>query len=148
MNAVVVYYSHKGKTARYGREIAFHLYRMGVSVSFCSTEDFDVAKLQDCDLLVLGCWTSGWFIVNQYPHDNWVDFATTLPLKLPKSLLLFSTYKFRTGSMFKNMRKHLCLANVEEQATLQSKIGLLTKEDKALLDAMVAQIRKRKESKN
>lgn len=141
MKATVVYYSHKGKTARYGREMSMHLWQLGVSVSFCSTNDFKPEMLEGCDLLILGCWTSGWFVFNQYPHQNWVDFASTLPVKLPEHLILYSTYKFRTGSMFKNMRRHLCLANVKEEATMQSKIGLLSREDKQVLEDMVARIK-------
>lgn len=145
MKATVVYYSHKGKTARYGREMALHLWQLGVNVSFCSTEDFKPEMLEGCDLLILGCWTSGWFVINQYPHEAWVDFASTLPVKLPKHLILYSTYKFRTGSMFKNMRRHLCLANVEHQAELKSKVGLLSRDDKQALEEMVARIKKSQE---
>lgn len=144
MKATVVYYSHKGKTARYGREISMHLWQLGVSVNFCSTADFKAEMLNDCDLLILGCWTSGWFVFNQYPHQAWVDFASTLPVKLPEHLVLFTTYKFRTGSMFKNMRRHLSLANVKEQAVLQSQVGLLSKDDKKILDDMVRSIKQSK----
>lgn len=144
MKATIVYYSHKGKTARYGREMAFHLYQMGVSVSFCSTADFKPEMLEDCDLLLLGCWTSGYFLINQKPHPAWVDFASTLPVKLPEHLVLYTTYKFRTGSMFKNMRKHLCLANVKHETEIKSKIGLLTKDDKKVLEDIVADIKARK----
>lgn len=141
MKATIVYYSHKGKTARYGREMAFHLYQMGVSVSFCSTADFKPEMLHNCDLLLLGCWTSGFFVINQKPHEAWVDFAKTLPAQLPAHLLLFTTYKYCTGSMFRNMRKHLNLNHVTYQSTLKSRFGLLTPEDKATLEALVAQAR-------
>lgn len=141
MKATVIYYSHKGKTARYGREMSMHLWQLGVSVSFCSTADFKPEMLEDCDLLILGCWTSGWFVINQYPHPKWVDFASTLPVKLPEHLILYSTYKFRTGSMFRNMRRHLCLANVKHQAEIKSKIGLLSADDKRTLEEMVARIK-------
>lgn len=145
MKATIVYYSHKGKTARYGREMAFHLYQMGVSVSFCSTADFKPEMLDDCDLLLLGCRMRGFLIVNQRPHKAWVDFAKTLPEQLPAHLLLFTTYKYYTGSMFRNMRKHLNLSHVRYQSTLKSRFGLLTSEDKATLEALVAQARQAKQ---
>ncbi|KGO00893.1 hypothetical protein [Porphyromonas sp. COT-290 OH3588] len=141
MKATIIYHSRRGRTAGYAREIAMHLWTQGVSVKCCATADFKPEMLDECDLLLLGCWTSGWFVINQYPNHRWVTFAKQLPSQLPKHLLLFSTYKFRTGSMFRGMKKHLNLRDVGQIATLQSKTGFLSPEDKRLLDQYVAQIR-------
>lgn len=63
MKVVVLYYSHKGKTASYVREIAMYLWSKGVSVSLSSISGFGVEKLRQADVLITGCWTCGWFVV-------------------------------------------------------------------------------------
>lgn len=59
MKAAVLYYSHKGKTAGYAREIAMYLWSKGLNVSLSSVSDAVPEKLSDCDFLVSGCWTCG-----------------------------------------------------------------------------------------
>ena len=41
MKATVLYYSHKGKTAFFAREIAMYLWSKGLHVSLCAISDFD-----------------------------------------------------------------------------------------------------------
>ena len=51
MKAAVLYYSHKGKTAGYAREIAMYLWSKGLNVSLSSISDAVPEKLSDCDSL-------------------------------------------------------------------------------------------------
>lgn len=134
MKALIVYNSKRGKTARYARAIAMYLWQKGFSISLCATHDYSEDKLESCDLLVTGCWTSGWFIINQYPNKLWRDFANKLPKNLPPYLILFTTYKIRTGTMFRNMRKRLTLSDVILTENLKSKTGVLTDVEKRVLD--------------
>lgn len=134
MKALIVYNSKKGKTARYARAMAMYLWQKGFSISLCATDDYSEDKIEGCDLLVTGCWTSGWFVINQYPNKLWRNFAQKLPKHLPPYLILFTTYKIRTGSMFRNMRKCLSLKDVTLHETLQSKTGVLTDVEKKALD--------------
>lgn len=67
MKAAVLYYSHKGKTAGYAREITMYLWSKGLNVSLSSVSDAVPEKLSDCDFLVSRCWTCGWFVVGQHP---------------------------------------------------------------------------------
>ena len=134
MKVTIVYQSRRGKTAFFAREIAMYLWQQGINVSLCATSDFSKEKLQDCDCLMLGCWTSGWFIVNQHPNKIWVEFAEKqLQTQLPPKLLLFTTYKIHTGSLFNRMKKKLNLDKVGSIETLKSKTGMLSTTDKALL---------------
>ena len=138
MKVTIVYQSRRGKTAAYAREMAMYLWQKGVSVSLCATSDFKQEKLDNCDCLMLGCWTSGWFIVNQHPNDIWVRFAKEkLQVQLPKKLLLFTTYKIHTGSLFSRMKAKLNLNNVELIESLKSKTGFLSENDKMILDNII-----------
>ena len=138
MKVTIVYQSRRGKTAAYAREMAMYLWQKGVSVSLCATSDFKQEKLENCDCLMLGCWTSGWFIVNQHPNDIWVKFAKEkLQVQLPKKLLLFTTYKIHTGSLFNRMKAKLNLKGVESIDSLKSKTGFLSEKDKKILDNII-----------
>lgn len=141
MKVTILYQSKKGHTAGYARAMAMYLWSQGMSVSYSSISDFKAEQLRDCDLLMLGCWTSGWFVVNQYPNDLWVEFAKKLPSQLPPKLILFTTYRFHTGSMFRNMKKHLHLKGVKLLDTLKSKTGILGQVERELLDKYVAEIK-------
>lgn len=138
MKAVVLYYSHKGKTASYAREIAMYLWSKGVSVSLSSISDFDVEKLRQADVLISGCWTCGWFVVGQHPHKRWVEYSRKMAgLIPPERLLFFTTYKIRTGSLLGRMKKVMEVPFRIRVPFLRSKTGFLTAEDKQLLDAFI-----------
>lgn len=135
MKAVITYYSHKGHTANYAREIAMHLWSRGVSVSLCSLSDFDKKKAAEADILVLGCWTSGFFVVGQHPHRRWREFARSIAGEYSaKRFILFTTYKIRTGSMFRRMQHELGLPPSERVARLKSRTGRLSAQDREYLD--------------
>ena len=127
--AVVLYYSHKGKTARYAREIAMYLWSKGLSVSLSAVTDYDPARLGEADFLITGCWTCGWFVVGQRPHERWRDFS--------RGIAVFTTYKIRTGSLFRRMREVLGLTGRDEVPCLASRSGLLTEADKSRLDLFI-----------
>jgi flavodoxin len=77
--AVVVYRSHSGVTRRYGEEIAAYLNTRGVSAQVVSVGECDMAGLAVADYLLLGCWTSGLFVVMQHPDEPWLAFARDMP---------------------------------------------------------------------
>lgn len=141
MKVTILYQSKRGRTAGYARAMAMYLWSKGMSVSYSSVADYKPEQLEGCDLLMLGCWTSGWFVLNQHPNSIWVDFARKLPADLPERLILFATYKLRTGSMFARMKKRLSLKSVRRLDTLQSKTGILDDKEKALLDSYIDEIK-------
>lgn len=146
MKATILYQSKTGRTAGWARAMAMYLWSKGVSVSYSSISDFKAEQLQDTDLLLLGSWTSGWFVVNQYPSKEWIEGVKQLPDRLPTELVLFATYKIRTGSIFKRMKRYLNLSNVTNINTMRSKTGILSDEDKQSLDAYIDRIKARLQS--
>ncbi|WP_072541815.1 NADPH-dependent FMN reductase family protein [Bacteroides mediterraneensis] len=138
MKATVLYYSHKGKTAFFAREIAMYLWSKGLHVSLCAISDFDPQKLAETDFLLSGCWTCGCFVVGQHPHRQWKACSRRMAGQVPSHrTLLFTTYKFRTGSMLRNMKKTLRISRKASVPFLQSKNGLLTDSDKQILDRFI-----------
>jgi flavodoxin len=138
MKAVVLYYSHKGKTAGLAREIAMYLWSKGISVSLSSISDANLERLPDCDFLISGCWTCGWFLVGQHPHKRWKDFAKQIRgIVKTERTLLFTTYKFRTGSMYACMKRAAGISRSSTVPFIQSRTGFLTDSDKKVLDRFI-----------
>ena len=105
--AAIVYHSRTGTTRQFAEEIGDYLAEIGVETRVESVQDCDAASLAGTDLLLLGCWTSGLFVVLQHPEESWVEFARRLPRVDHARTALFTTYTLATGSMFRRMRGHL-----------------------------------------
>lgn len=114
-----------------------YLWSKGVSVSLSAISDYDVSRLSETDLLLSGCWTSGWFVVGQHPHKDWVEKTKRMKGINSDKVLFFTTYKFRTGSMFKLMKKAIGIKRNTPTYTIKSKTGRLTNEDKTVLDNFI-----------
>jgi flavodoxin len=135
--AAVVYRSHTGNTRRYGEEIAAHLRTLGVDAVASSIADCDPAGLAGVDLVLLGCWTNGWFVVHQHPDTPWASFARDLPPLAGSTVGLFTTYTLVTGSMFARMRAAIAHATPDVRAELKSRGGHLSDADRRALAALV-----------
>ncbi len=106
-SAAIVYCSDTWTTAGLADDIAAHLRQRGIETRVAAIFEIDVAGLAEVDYLFLGCWTHGWFVVNQRPVQAWVDWTRELPRLERPRVALFTTYKVRTGSMFPRMRRVL-----------------------------------------
>ena len=95
--AAVICRSRTGKTRRYAEETGAHLQTCGVDVPVVSIGDCDMATLGDVDLLPLGCWTNGLFVVRRQPDQPWVAFSRDLP-PMRARVGLFTTYSSPPGA--------------------------------------------------
>jgi flavodoxin len=132
--AAIIYCSDTWTTAGLADDIAAHLAERGVETSVAAIEDTDPAGLGAVDYLFLGCWTHGWFVVNQHPDQRWVDWARRLPRLEHPRVALFTTYKIRTGSMFPRMRRILRGKAPRIDLELKAKGRHLTDDGRAALD--------------
>jgi flavodoxin len=137
LRAAVVYRSRSGRTRQYAEAIGAHLRSRGVETSVSSIGDCDMAALADVDLLLLGAWTNGLFVVMQHPDRPWVDFAHDLP-PIRARVGLFTTYQLATGSMFSRMRDGLRGRTPKPVLELKSRDGRLSDRGRAALDEFVA----------
>ncbi len=131
--AAVVYRSRTGTTRRFAEEIAAHLRSRGVEVTVASVGDADLDALVDVDLLLLGSWTNGFFVVMQHPDGPWVSFARALP-RVRARIGLFTTYRLAVGSMFARMRDELRGRTPEPTVELASRDGKLSERGREALD--------------
>ncbi|MCF8336108.1 MAG: flavodoxin domain-containing protein [Bacteroidales bacterium] len=137
MKASIIYSSRKGTTGRYAEEIAGFLKQNGVETTTASISDYDPQSVQSADIVLLGAWTSGLFLFAQHPDKEWKKFAADFPEIQGKKLGLFTTYKTLTGSMFRNMEKHLAGKTGESHVYLKARSSQLTPENKEQLEKLI-----------
>jgi len=127
--ALIIYHSKTGTTRKLGQDIVRICTESGIETNIISIEAFKHEDLMGVDYLFLGCWTHGLFIINQHPEKAWVDFAKKLPPIEQKKVVLFTTYKLATGSMFRSMRKHLNCDSSSLKLHLKSRTSRLKEVD-------------------
>ncbi len=136
--ALVVYRSHSGVTRGYAQEIGAYLAGKGLEVKVASVGEADFAEAAAADYLLLGCWTSGLFVVLQHPDEPWLAFVRQMAPAPKPRLALFTTYKLATGSQFSKMRRALAGKTAEPSLELKSRNGRLSDADRAALDRFAA----------
>ena len=135
--AAIVYCSATWTTAGLAEDIGRHLRERGVETRVAAFGEIDTESLAEVDLLFLGCWTNGWFVVNQHPEPAWVDWAQGLPRLDKPRVALFTTYKLATGSMFRRMRDALRDQAPRIELELKAKGRELTDGGRRALDAFL-----------
>ena len=132
--ALILYNSRTGITRKFAEEINSFLSRHEIHSVVKSIDEYDAAELSDCQYLFLGCWTHGLMIVLQHPDHKWTDFAGKLPDLSGKKIVLFTTYKLATGSMFRKMKNHLQYNGADLILELKSRNGHLSQQQKKDLE--------------
>jgi hypothetical protein len=95
MNAVVIYESLTGNTRRTGELIAGGLAQAGVPASVCGVTELDYQALSRADLVIVGTWTDGMFVVGQRPGR--ANRLRALPVLDRKRCLVYCTYALNPG---------------------------------------------------
>ena len=131
--ALIIHHSKSGTTKKYGIEIADFCNQNGIETKVISIDEFDKKDLNEVDFLFLGCWTHGHLIFNQHPDKYWINFANGLPTINDKMIVLFTTYKVATGSMFRKMKERLKCDSKFIKLELKSRNGRLDESTSTLL---------------
>ena len=131
--ALIIYQSKTGTTKKYGFAIRDFLNTLNIEAKAIPIQNFSMEDLVNSDYLFLGCWTSGLFFVLQHPDKDWNTFAQKLPDIKDKKVILFTTYKLLTGSMFRKMEQKLDGKIKSIEFNLKSKNDLLSEKDKQKL---------------
>lgn len=103
MNAVVIYESLTGNTRRAAQRIGRELDGAGVGTSVCPITEVDYAALAAADIVVVGSWTDGLFVVGQRPGRS-IRMAKLLPVIDRKSAAVFCTYALHTGKTLQKLQ--------------------------------------------
>lgn len=105
MKIAVVYASKTGNTRRAAELIGTALEDRGNDVSVQSVDDLDYKWLADADLVVLGTWVAGHFVIGQKPGD--ARRLAQVPKLTGKQVAIFMTYAINPGPALLKFEKQL-----------------------------------------
>jgi len=136
--ALIIYQSKTSTTKKYGFAIRDYLQSLDIETKAIPVQNYTPEELEKADYIFLGCWTSGLFFFLQHPDKIWEDFAQKLPDLSNKKVVLFTTYKILTGSMFRKMKKQISNKIKRIELTLKAKNTVLSEKDKMELQKLIS----------
>jgi hypothetical protein len=101
VEAVVIYESLTGNTARAGRAIAAGLTAAGVPATACPITDIDYQALSRAQLVVVGSWVDGLILVGQRPGR--LGRITSMPALAGKKAVVYLTYAIDAGKSLQKL---------------------------------------------
>ncbi len=101
MKVVIVYESMTGNTRRAAELMGEALEQRGVEVTVCNVTAIDYAALAAAELVVVGGWVDGLFVVGQRPGRAYR--LETFPPIDGKRCLVFCTYALNAGKTLQKL---------------------------------------------
>jgi menaquinone-dependent protoporphyrinogen IX oxidase len=101
MHAIVICESLTGNTLRAGEIIAAELERRGWDTSVCPTDDIDFGALSRAELVIVGTWTDGIFVIGQRPGG--AGRLRSLPVLHGKKAVVFCTFALDPGKTLEKL---------------------------------------------
>jgi len=135
--ALIIVQSKNSPTKRFGEEIADFLLNRGLSAELVPINSFEPKKLEDADYLLLSGWRNGSLFSRNHPDNEWITFVKKLPTLEGIKTALFTTYKFFSGGMFRNVKKQLGNKTEDLEFAFTSRDGSLSISDKLTLNDFI-----------
>lgn len=107
MNIAIVYHSTTGKTAKAAEAMGKIFEEGGHQCRVQTIFDADPAEMSEVDLICLGTWVHGLFIIRQHPTYEWMHFVKKLENLEGKKVVVFCTYMLAAGSTLSQMAEAL-----------------------------------------
>jgi hypothetical protein len=95
VRAIVIYESLTGNTRTAGEAIAQRLSASGVATRACPITAIDYQALSEADLVIVGSWVDGIFVVGQRPGR--VGRVKAMPAIAGKKAAVYLTYAINPG---------------------------------------------------
>ena len=135
--AIIIFQSKNSTTKKFGEEIAQFLLNRGLTAELIPISSFEPKKLEDADYLLLSGWRNGSLFSRKQPDSEWVTFVKRLPTLDGIKTAMFTTYKFFSGGMFRNMKKYLGEKTKNLEFAFKSKDGSLSISEKMALNDFI-----------
>ncbi|NOH13886.1 MAG: hypothetical protein HND51_19765 [Chloroflexi bacterium] len=103
MHIAIVYDSSTGKTRKAAETMSTILEGHGHQCKVQSAYDADPAEVAKADLILLGGWVKGLFVIRQHPSDGAMWFIDQLGDMAGTKVALFCTYMLAAGSTLDQM---------------------------------------------
>ena len=107
MNIAIVYDSSTGTTAKAAEAMGKEMEAHGHQCRVQSVAQADPADVSEADLICVGSWVKGLFIIRQHPTEGTMRFIERLGDLSGKNAIVFCTYKLAIGSTLQQMAKAL-----------------------------------------
>lgn len=107
MEIAIVYDSSTGKTRQAAETMGTIFEGCGYHCKVQSAYDADPAEVAEADLILIGGWVRGFFIVRQHPSSGVLWFIDQLGNLAGKKVVVFCTYMLAAGSTLRQMAKPL-----------------------------------------
>src|SRR5210317_560598 len=107
MKVAIIYDSQTGTTAAAAKAMGQILEQAGHNCLVQSISDAKPAEVAQADLICLGSWVKGLFIIRQHPTDGTMRFIEQLGNLEGKQTVVFCTYKLAVGSTLRQMAQAL-----------------------------------------
>lgn len=101
MNAVVIYESLTGNTRRAAERIAEQLTAAGLETAAFPITGIDYQALQRADLVIVGSWVDGLFVVGQRPGRH--GRLRSMPALAGKRAIVYLTYALDAGKALEKL---------------------------------------------
>jgi hypothetical protein len=101
VEAVVIFESLTGNTAKAGRAIAAGLTAQGIRATACPITKIDYAALSRADLVVVGSWVDGLLLIGQKPGR--MGRISTMPALAGKKAVVYLTYAIDPGQSLQKL---------------------------------------------
>jgi flavodoxin I len=107
MNIAIIYDSSTGRTKNAAQEMAQILEESGHHCIVQSVSTADPGEVSQADLICIGSWVKGIFVILQHPSEGAMRFIERLGDVKGKKTLVFCTYKLAAGSTLRQMAQGL-----------------------------------------
>ncbi|MBZ0315719.1 MAG: flavodoxin domain-containing protein [Anaerolineae bacterium] len=107
MNIAIVYDSRTGTTAKAAEAMSKKLTALGHTCTVKSISQADPAEIANADVVCVGSWVEGLFVIMQHPTAGVMQFIERLGSLSGKKAVVFCTYKLAPGSTLSKMAKAL-----------------------------------------
>ncbi len=107
MNIAIVYDSSTGTTAKAAETMGKTMEAHGHQCRVQSIALADPADVSEADLICVGSWVKGLFIIQQHPTEGTMQFIEQLGDLSGKNAIVFCTYKLAAGSTLRQMAQAL-----------------------------------------
>ena len=101
MKAAVIYESMTGNTRLLAGKIGDELRARGVETSVSPITNIDLQAVSDADLVFVGSWTDGLFLVGQKPGRS--GRLKVMPTLAGKKTVVFCTFALHPGNVIAKM---------------------------------------------
>ena len=107
MNTEIVYDSKTGTTAAASESMRKAFEERGQLCRVQSIAQANPADISQADLICIGTWVKGLFIILQHPTEGTMQFIEQLDDLRGKKVIVFCTYKLAIGSTLRKMQEAL-----------------------------------------